>query len=71
MTTETLPKTKLRTFLDERGLRYIWVAERLGISKSHLGHIMDGRRPLNPTLAERIGELFDVDPQMFEEYAHA
>lgn len=48
----------LRVFLDERGIRYVWVAERLGISPSHLTRLMDSDRPLTASMAQRLADLF-------------
>jgi plasmid maintenance system antidote protein VapI len=58
-------KTKLRAFLDERGIRYVWVADKLGISPPHLHHIMEGARPLTEELANRLADLFDVPASTF------
>lgn len=52
-------KTKLRTYLDERGIRYSFVAGKLGISNGHLNHVLDGKRPLTDNLARKLGDLFD------------
>ena len=58
-------KTKLRAFLDDRMVRYTSVARALGISASHLHHLMEGERPLTPDLANRLAELFGVPASTF------
>lgn len=65
MTHGMVRSSPLRAFLDARMVRYSSVAERLGISTSHLSRVMDGERPLTPELAERLGALFEVPPSTF------
>lgn len=65
MTTVTRPKTKLRSFLDERGIRYVWVAGRLGITKAHLHQVMEGNRPLTERHANALAEIFGVPASTF------
>lgn len=55
----------LRAFLDARGIRYIWAAERLGITPSHLTRLMDSERPLTAVMADRLAALFDVPASTF------
>jgi len=55
----------LREFFDERGTRYQWVAQRLGISPSYLTKLMNGRDPLPRKHAERLAELFSVPVSTF------
>ena len=58
--------TALRIFLDERGIRYGWVVEKLDITQSHFSRILAGDRPLTPAMARRLGELFEVPAETFE-----
>ena len=60
-------KTKLRAFLDERGVRYSWVADRLGVSRPHFHFVMDGARPVTEDMAVRLADLFGVDAATFQE----
>lgn len=64
--TTTIDKgTPLRRFIDARGIRYIWIAEKLGISPSHLTQIMDGKRPLVAAHAATLADLFSVPAETF------
>lgn len=60
-------KTKLRAFLDERGVRYSWVADQLGISRPHFHFVMDGERPMTNEMANRLAELFGVSADIFRQ----
>lgn len=53
-------KTKLREAIDSRGIRYSWVAERIGISRPHLHHLMEGHRPMTRDVAQRIADVLAV-----------
>ena len=55
----------LRDFLDARGVRYIWVAGRLGITPSHLNRLMSRERPLTPKNAAKLAEIFGVPASTF------
>lgn len=58
-TTTVAGPLPLRRFLDERGIRYSWVAEKLGVSPSHMTQVMDGKRPLPRKHAETLAALFN------------
>jgi plasmid maintenance system antidote protein VapI len=62
-------KTKLRTFLDDRGVRYSFIAAKLGISNPHLNHILNGERPLLRVHAERLAAMYGVAVEEFMEDA--
>lgn len=55
-----LPHLRLKELVEERGSKRIWVAERLGITPSHLTRILSGERAITPALAQRAGRLFGV-----------
>lgn len=65
MDTEPQAQMRLREFLDERGVRYSWVADRLGYSQAYITLLMQGSRRVTPDIAQRLGEIFDVDPAVF------
>lgn len=69
METDVRPKPNLRAFLDERGVRYVWVAQKLGVSKAHLWQIMEGQRPITSERAQQLATLFDVPVSTFSEVA--
>lgn len=57
--------TPLREFLDSRGTKYSWVAERLGLNPSHFSRILDGARALTDENAAKLAELFNVPASTF------
>lgn len=59
------PKTKLRAYLDERGIRYSFIAGKLGVSNGHLNHVLDGKRPLTPAMAAKLAALYGESPETF------
>lgn len=62
-------KTKLRAYLDDHGIRYSFVAGKLGVSNGHLNHVLDGKRPLLRVHAETLADLFGETPEAFMEEA--
>lgn len=52
--------TGLRSILDDRGIRYVWLARKAGISKSHMSHVIAGQVNVNPAHAELICAALDV-----------
>lgn len=58
-TTSIATPPPLRGFLDARGIRYSWVAEKLGFTPSHMTQLMDGKRPLTRKHAETLAALFN------------
>ncbi len=58
-------RVRLRSFLDERGVRYSWVAARLGITPSYMTRLMDEERPLIRRHAARLAEIFGVPIETF------
>lgn len=56
----TEPSRRLRALIDERGLRYTFVAAQVGITPSHLTRLMDGERPLRHPVALAMAELLGV-----------
>ncbi len=56
---------RARTLIDERGLRYEWVATQLTLSKDRFAHILDGRRPVPKPETQfyaKLAELLHVTP---------
>ena len=62
--------TKLRKIMTEQGRRVVWLAERTGVSPSHVTRVMDGERKPGPDFRARAaaalgldeGDLFDTEP---------
>ena len=65
MNTAPQTRTRLREFLDERGIRYIWVAEKLEVSPGHMSRLLDGTRPVTEDNAAKLAELFNVPASTF------
>lgn len=47
--------------LDAQGTKSRWLAEKVGISESHLSRIITGERRISKRLAERICDFARVD----------
>ena len=62
---QTTLETPLRRYLDSHGIRYQWMAERLGITPSHLSRLLSGERPLTIATAGRLSALFNEPAATF------
>lgn len=63
------PGAVLDRLCEEQGRRKDWVARELGLSPSALSTRISGRTPFSKLEREKLGELFDVAPETFEEAA--
>lgn len=61
----TVPGGKLRRLRRDLGLTQVQMAERLGLSPSYLNLIEHDQRPLTLKLLLRLGEVFDIDLNVF------
>lgn len=59
-TTERFYATNLGRTMVSQGRRQTWLAEKLGVHRSLITHIVVGRRTVDRPTAERIAELLDV-----------
>lgn len=50
----------VRGLIDARGIRHRWLADRLGISRSHLSHLLSGDRRFSEAQAARLAEILQV-----------
>lgn len=50
----------IRRLIDARGIRHRWLADRLGISRSHLSHLLSGDRRFTDAQAVRLAELLQI-----------
>lgn len=66
---QTIQKTSVQTrqFAEEKGLMLVELAERMGISKSHLSQIMS-RESATARQIEQIAEALDISPWRFDGY---
>lgn len=51
----------LRSAIDARGLRYSWVAERIGVSRPMFSMVLSGERRLAIERARNLAELIGAD----------
>lgn len=51
----------LRAALDDRGLRYSWVAERIGVSRPFFSMVLGGERKLGVERARHLADLIGAD----------
>lgn len=59
-TTRYRAKPELKTTLRNQGRMAAWVAERIGMSRPQMSHVLAGRRTLTAKEAERVAELIGV-----------
>lgn len=52
--------TNLEAVINERGLRFDWVAKQSKVSKSHLSMMMNGKRGASEAVATRIAETLGI-----------
>lgn len=56
-------RTSLFQIADEMGIRYTWLAEKLGYTVEYLSRIKHGRVPITDEFQRRVCLLFpDIDP---------
>jgi len=65
LTLTTISGPELRAWLDERGTRYIWAAEKMGITPSHLTFVMRGERVLTVANAKKLAAACMVPDSTF------
>ena len=56
------PGQFLAGLLDEMGITQTELAARLGITRATLSRFVQGRRPLTPDMAQRLGRFFGDGP---------
>lgn len=60
MRVSTGRRTVLRDLIDERGWRYSYVADQIGVAPAVLSRIMSGKRPLNAGELVKLQNLLGV-----------
>jgi antitoxin component HigA of HigAB toxin-antitoxin module len=64
MSTETqrllIAKPQLRDAVEVQGRRYDWLADKAGVTKFHLSHVLAGRRRLNQDQADRVSQALGI-----------
>lgn len=61
----------LRTIREIHRLQQTEIAERLGISRSHLSEIEGGKKAVSMELLSRYADVFDVPPSTFLSFAES
>lgn len=59
------PGSAIDRLAREQGRRKIWLAERLGITPSHLSRMISGERVITRDMAGKLAELFDEPVETF------
>lgn len=57
--------TEAQRAIRRRGLKQVWLAQKLGISRSALTHKLRGRRPFTEDEAQRMEDLTGADITVF------
>lgn len=60
MNTQEIVTGKVKAWLETEGKSYQWLAEQLGISKGMVGHMMLGKRVLQPRYIEQLAKLMKL-----------
>ena len=58
-------RTVLRDLIDSRGLRHSFIAERLGLPRSSMSHLLDGNQELRARHLVALEELLGVEAAVF------
>jgi len=59
----------VKTEIQKKGLKIVWVAQQLGLSHSHLSRQLSGERPITSQQAERMSTLLDLPVDLFKDGA--
>ena len=54
------PHLKLKKHLDENGIKYAWVANRLGVVKSWMSNVFSGLTKLNDEHISKLEDLLKI-----------
>ncbi len=58
-------QTVLKKLVDERGIRYTYLAEKLALTPSHFWRILNGERPITRRSAERVSTELLIPEWLF------
>lgn len=56
----SLPGETLHEALEERGMKQVDLAQRIGMSRKHVKHIMDGEAPITPETALKLERVLGI-----------
>jgi transcriptional regulator with XRE-family HTH domain len=57
---------KIKEYMNAKGIKYSWVADKLGMSNTTFGTIMNGQRNLRADEFFAICKVLEVSPEIFE-----
>lgn len=57
--------TVLRRLIDERGIRHVFLADRIGVTRSHFTRLLNGERAPTAAFIEMICTQLGVEPEVF------
>ncbi|UJF33928.1 helix-turn-helix domain-containing protein [Paenibacillus hexagrammi] len=60
MKTQEIVVKKVKVWLEAEGKSYQWLADELELSKGMVGHLLSGKRVLQPHYIEQIAKLMDI-----------
>lgn len=60
MRTNEIVIRKVKTWLEQHNISYQTLANKLGISKSLVGHMLSGERTLLPERIEKLADLMEI-----------
>lgn len=59
------PGEVLRDILDDIGMSQVKLAERLGVSRQTVNHLLNGKRALTAEMGHRLGRLLGNGPELW------
>ena len=65
MTTTATALTVLRQAIDEKGLRYTFLAERAGITQSHFTRLLNAERKPTKEFVDLMAQHLGIEPDAF------
>lgn len=52
---------KIKNHMKKEGLKYTWLSDKIGISKSHLSNILSGTKKFTPEINIKINKVLGTD----------
>lgn len=52
---------KIKSYLDDKGLKYSWLCQKIEVSTGHLSNIFSGVKTLTPELTDKINKVLGTD----------
>lgn len=56
-------KTKLKSILDEKGIKQNWLADKIGVSPATINALVSGKRKIPKSKAIALGTILNVEPE--------